>query len=67
MGVKTENMQQEVCGEHLANSASHIAINIKPAQVKLFGDIYTARPAEKHSADNSHETRLWHLLWESGR
>lgn len=37
----------EVC--HLAKSTSQIPINMKLAQVKLFGDIYTSRPAEKQN------------------
>lgn len=56
-------------GERLANSASHIPINMKPARVKpLSGDIYTIRPAEKHStcAVNSLKVSLWRILWEAG-
>lgn len=50
----------EVYAENLANGASHIQIDMKPAQVKLLsGDIYTTRPAEKHStcAVNSYKNK----------
>lgn len=65
VGVKRMRRSAEVYAEHLAKGASHIQINMKLAQVKLVsGDIYTIRPAEKHStcAVNSYKTSLWHLV-----